>query len=171
MNTNMKGTKNMEEIENTMVRCMEANSVPQSNPAAARVSEMVTRYVQKFDSVRLQIYRLIGASNEALRSFLNALRITLLRKGVQPQYCWQYNPTQDAYILFLCHYDCPPGCIQQIVFRLLPGSARLRIISSVSVNQCVLPDIETWLSNVFPPIPVSPTTPFYQHTFGYSRSL
>ena len=161
----------MEEIENTMARCMETNSVPQSNPAAARVSEMVTRYVQKFDSVRLQIYRLIGASNEALRSFLNALRITLLRKGVQPQYCWQYDPAQNAHFLFLCHYDCPAECIQQIVFRLLPGSARLRIISSVSVNQCVLPDIDAWLSYIFPPIPVSPTTPFYQHTFGYSRSL
>ncbi|MBE6370598.1 MAG: hypothetical protein E7055_00805 [Lentisphaerae bacterium] len=170
MNTNMKGTK-MDEIENEMARCMEASSIPQSSPAAARVSEIMTRYVQKFGSVRLQIFRLSGISKEALRSYLNALRITLLRKGVQPQYCWQYNPTQDAYILFLCHYDCPPGCIQQIVFRLLPGSARLRIISSVSVNQCVLPDIETWLSNVFPPIPVSPTTPFYQHTFGYSRSL
>jgi len=161
----------IEEIENTMARCMEASSIPQSNPAAARVSEMVTRYIQKFDSVRLQIFRLSGISNEDLRSYLNALRITLLRKGVQPQYCWQYNPSQDAYLLFLCHYDCPPECIQQIVFRLLHGSTQLRIVSSISVNQCVLPDIEAWLSNAFPPIPVSPTMPFYQHTFGYSRSL
>ena len=108
MNTNMKGTSmdEIEEIENTMARCMEASSIPQSNPAAARVSEMVTRYIQKFDSVRLQIFRLSGISNEDLRSYLNALRITLLRKGVQPQYCWQYNPSQDAYLLFLCHSIC-----------------------------------------------------------------
>ena len=161
----------MDEIENAMTRCMETSSNPQINPDAARVSEMVKRYVQKFDSGRLQIFRLSGISNEDLRSYLNALRITLLRKGVQPQYCWQYNPTQDAYILFLCHYDCPAECIQQIVSRLLPGSARLRIISSVSVSQCVLPDIGAWLSNSFSAITVSPMTPFYQHTFGYSRSL
>ena len=170
MNNNMKGTK-MDEIENTMVRCMDASPIPQSNPAAARVSEMMTRYVQKVGSVRLQIYRLTGASNEDLRRYLNALRITLLRKGVQPQYCWQYDPSQDAHFLFLCHYDYLPECIQQIVFRLLHGSTQLRIVSSISVNQCVLPDIEAWLSNAFPPIPVSPAMPFYQHTFGYSRSL
>ena len=161
----------MDEIENTMARCMEASSIPQSNPAAARVSEMVTRYVQKFDSVRLQIYRLIGASNEALRSFLNALRITLLRKGVQPQYCWQYDPTQNAHFLFLCHYDCPSGCIQQIVFRLWHGSVPLQTINSIPVNRYNLSDIGAWLSNSFSAITVSPMTPFYQHTFGYSRSL
>ena len=81
MNTNMKGTR-MDEIENTMARCMAMTSIPQSNPAAARVSEMVTRYVQKFGSALLEIYRLPGASNEELRRYLNALRITLLRKGV-----------------------------------------------------------------------------------------
>ena len=161
----------MEEIENTMARCMEANSVPQSNPAAARVSEMVTRFVQKFDSVRLQIYRLIGASNEALRSFLNALRITLLRKGVQPQYCWQYDPAQNAHFLFLCHYECPPGCIQQIISRLWHGSVPLQTINSIPVNRYNLSDIGAWLFNSISAIPVSPMTPFYQHTFGYSRSL
>ena len=161
----------MDEIENTMARCMEASSIPQSSPAAARVSEMMTRYVQKFGSVRLQIFRLSGISNEALRSYLNALRITLLRKGVPPQYCWQYNPTQDEYILFLCHYDCPAECIQQIVFRLWHGSVPLQTINSIPVNRYNLSDIGAWLSNSISAIPVSPMTPFYQHTFGYSRSL
>lgn len=170
MNTNMKGSK-MDEIENTMVRCMDAGPIPQSNPAAARVSEMMTRYVQKVGSVRLQIYRLTGASNEDLRRYLNALRIALLRKGVQPQYCWQYDPSQDAHFLFLCHYDYLPECIQQIVFRLWHGSVPLQTISSIPVNRYNLSDIGAWLFNSISAIPVSPMTPFYQHTFGYSRSL
>ena len=161
----------MDKIKNAVTRGMETASIPQSNPAAARVSEMVTRYVQKFGSARLEIYRLPGASNEELRRYLNALRITLLRKGVQPQYCWQYNPTQDAYILFLCHYDCPPGCIQQIISRLWHGSVPLQTINSIPVNRYNLSDIGAWLSNSFSAIPVSPMTPFYQHSFGYSRSL
>ena len=161
----------MDEIENMMVRCMEASSIPQSNPAAERVSEMVTRYVQKFGSVRLQIFRLSGISNENMRSYLNTLRITLLRKGVQPQYCWQYDPAQSAYLLFLCHYDSQPECIQQIVYRLWHGSFPLQTINSIPVNQYSLSDIDAWLSKSFSAIPVSPITPFYQHTFGYSRSL
>lgn len=40
----------MDEIENTMARGMETASIPQSNPAATRVSEMVTRFVQEFGS-------------------------------------------------------------------------------------------------------------------------
>ena len=65
----------MDEKENTMARGMETASIPQSNPAATRVLEMVTRYVQKFGSARLEIYRLPGASNEELtkdhpRSFI-----------------------------------------------------------------------------------------------------
>ena len=162
----------MDEIENTMAHYMDSNSTPQqTNPTAARVSEMVSRYVQKFGSGQLQIFLLSGISNEDLRSFLNALRITLLRKGIQPQYCWQYNPSQNAYLLFLCHYDCPPDCVQQMVFRLWHGSIQPRTVSSISVNQIILPDIEAWLSNAFPSIPASPTMPFYQHTFGYSRSF
>ena len=126
----------IEEIENTMARCISASSIPQSNPATTRVSEMVTRYVQKFDSIRPQIFRLSGLSNKDLRSYLNALRITLLRKGVQPQCCSQYNSSQEAYLLFLCHYDCPQECIQQIVFRLLHGSTPLRTVSTAfrSIN-------------------------------------
>ena len=170
MNTNMKGTR-MDEIENTMARCMAMTSIPQSNPAAARVSEMVTRYVQKFGSARLQIYRLPGASNEELRSYLNTLRITLLRKGIQPQYIWQYDPAESAYLLFLCHYDSQPEGIRQIASRLWHGSFPLQTISSIPVNRYNLSDIGAWLSNSISAISVSPMTPFYQHTFGYSRSL
>ena len=43
----------MNENENTVARSMETDSIPQSNPIAARVSEMVTRYVRKFGSARL----------------------------------------------------------------------------------------------------------------------
>jgi len=161
----------MDEIENMMSHCMEASSIQQSDPTTERILEMVTRYVQKFESVRLQIFRLSSISNEDFRSYLNTLRIALLRKGVQPQYCWQYNPVQSAYLLFLCHYDYPPECIQQIVYRLLHGQTHLRIVSSISVNKYILDDIRAWLSNAFPSIHVSPMTPFYQHTFGYSRSL
>ena len=170
MNTNMKGTR-MDEIENTMARCMAMTSIPQNNPAAARVSEMVTRYVQKFGSARLQIYRLPGASNEELRSYLNTLRITLLRKGIQPQYSWQYDPTESAYILFLCHYDSQPEGIRQIASRLWHGSVPLQTISSIPVNPYNLSDIGAWLSGTFSATPASLMTPFYQHTFGYSRSL
>ena len=162
----------MDEIENTMAHYMDSNSTPQqTNPTAARVSEMVTRYVQKFGSVQLQIFLLSGISNEDLRSFLNALRISLLRKGIQPQYCWQYDPAQNAHFLFLCHYDYLPECIQQIVFRLWHGSVPLQTINSIPVNRYNLSDIGAWLSNSFSAITVSPMTPFYQHTFGYSRSL
>ena len=171
MNTNMKGTR-MDEIENTMARCMAMTSIPQSNPAAARVSEMVTRYVQKFGSARLEIYRLPGASNEELRRYLNALRITLLRKRVQTQYIWQYDPAQSAYLLFLCHYDSQPEGIRQIASRLWHGSFPLQTINSIPINQYNLHDIDAWLSKSFSAIPASSLmTPFYQHTFGYSRSL
>ena len=161
----------MDEKENTMARCMETASIQQSNPAAARVSEMVTRYVQKFGSVRLEIYRLPGASNEELRRYLNALRITLLRKGVQTQYIWQYDPAQSAYLLFLCHQDCQAEGIRQIAFRLWYGSAPIQTINSIPVNPYNLTDIATWLSGTFSATPVSLMTPFYQHTFGYSRSI
>ena len=161
----------MDEIENTTARGMETTSIPQSNPAAARVSEMVTRYVQKFCSARLEIYRLPGASNEELRRYLNALRITLLRKGVQTQYIWQYDPAQRAYLLFLCHQDCQAEGIRQIASRLWYGSAPIQMINSIPVNPYNLTDIDAWLSSTFSVIPVSLMMPFYQHTFGYSRSL
>ena len=162
----------MNEIENMMVRCMEASSIPQSNPAAERVSEMVTRYVQKFGSARLEIYRLPGASNEELRRYLNALRITLLRKGVQTQYIWQYDPAQRAYLLFLCHQDCQVESIRQIAFRLWQVSSPIQTVNSIPVNPYNLTNIATWLSRTFSATPASSLmTPFYQHTFGYSRSL
>lgn len=171
MNTNMKGTR-MDEIENTMARCMAMTSIPQSNPAAARVSEMVTRYVQKFGSALLEIYRLPGASNEELRRYLNALRITLLRKGVQTQYIWLYDPAQSAYLLFLCHQDCQEEGIRQIAFRLWHGSFPLQTVNSIPVNPYNLSDIGAWLSGTFSATPASSLmTPFYQHTFGYSRSI
>ena len=162
----------MDKIENAVPRGMGTASIPQSNPAAARVSEMVTRYVQKFGSARLEIYRLPCASNEELRRYLNALRITLLRKGVQTQYIWQYDPAQRAYLLFLCHQDCQAEGIRQIAFRLWQGSAPIQTINSIPVNPYNLTDIGAWLSSTFSATPASSLMmPFYQHTFGYSRSI
>ena len=161
----------MDENENTVARSMETDSIPQSNPVAARVSEMVTRYVRKFGSARLQIFRLPDASNEELRRYLNALRITLLRKGVQTQYIWQYDPAQRAYLLFLCHQDCQVEGIRQIAFRLWQGSAPIQTVNSIPVNPYNLTDMDAWISSTFSAIPVSLMMPFYQHTFGYSRSL
>ncbi len=48
---------------------------------------------------------------------------------------------------------------------------RIQTINSIPVNRYNLSDIGAWLSSSFSAATVSPMTPFYQHTFGYSRSL
>ena len=65
-------------------------------PAVEKVITLVDRFVGKYGSVQLEIFRLPTSSTVELQRYLNSLTITLRRQGVIAAYAWQYQPSDNA---------------------------------------------------------------------------
>ena len=92
-------------IANNMARLMDgpALSPPSKTPDhifppfVEKVLAIIERFIGKYGSVQLEIFRLPTFSTAELQRYLNSLSITLKRHGIIAAYSWQYQPAESAY--------------------------------------------------------------------------
>ncbi len=83
----------------------------ESHPLQGITHNIIERYLARYESVSVGIYRFHAINGGEFSKYLNSLKITLSRKAFIPTYCWHYDPYGERYILFLfiCdrygHYD------------------------------------------------------------------
>ena len=170
-------------IENTMARLMDGSaaiSLPSKAPdhifppVVEKVLALIERFIGKYGSVLLEIFRLPTFSTAELQRYLNSLSITLKRHGIIVSYTWQYHPSENAYYLFLFHTASISGSISGIVHRLWHGSSPISQIDNIPVSAYNLSDIKNRLSqsllslgSTFLAFP----SPFYRHSYGSSFSV
>lgn len=83
----------------------------ESHPLQNVIHNIIERYLGRYESVSVGIYRFHAINGGEFSKYLNSLKITLSRKAFIPTYCWHYDPYGERYILFLfvCdgygHYD------------------------------------------------------------------
>ena len=118
-------------IANNMARLMHgpASSIPTKTsdptfpPVVEKVFAPIERFIGKYGSVFLEIFRLPTFSTAELQRYLNSLSITLKRHGIIAAYSWQYQPAESAYYLFLFHTASIIGSRLRFVIRLKTGTA------------------------------------------------
>jgi|GEM_PF-4437724 len=62
-------------------------------PVVEKVLALIERFIGKYGSVLLEIFRLPTFSTAELQRYLNSLSITLKRHGIIVSYTWQYHPS------------------------------------------------------------------------------
>ena len=147
---------------------------PTYPPVVEKVISLIERFIGKYGSVLLEIFRLPTFSTAELQRYLNSLSITLKRHGIIVSYTWQYHPSENAYYLFLFHTASITGSISGIVHRLWHGSSAISQLDNIRVNSFNYTDIKDRLSqsllslgSTFLAFP----SPFYRHSYGSSFSV
>lgn len=92
------------------------------HPLQSVIHSIIERYLARYESVFVGIYRLHAINGGEFSKYLNSLKITLNRKAFIPTYCWYYDPYEERYILFL--FVCG-GYGQYELADLLPIIQRL----------------------------------------------
>ena len=83
----------------------------ESHPLQSITHNIIERYLARYESVSVGIYRFHAINGGEFSKYLNSLKITLSRKAFIPTYCWHYDPYGERYrlFLFICdrygHYD------------------------------------------------------------------
>ena len=168
-------------IENDMARLMERPTYTASNtpdpsypPAAEKVFAILDRFVEKYGSAHLEVFRLPTSSSPELQRFLNSLLITLRRQGVIASYAWQYHPTETAYYLLLFHV-VPARCsLSGVVHRLWHSSPPVAQIDNIHIDGSNYSGIKDRLLRsllVLGASSLSAPTPYYRHSYGASCSV
>ena len=143
-------------------------------PVVEKVLALIERFVSKYGSVFLEIFRLPTFSTAELQRYLNSLSITLKRHGIIVSYTWQYQPAESAYYLFLFHVDPTYSSISGIVHRLWHGSSPISQLDNIRVNSFNYTDIKDRLSQSLLSLGstvLSFPSPFYRHSYGSSFSV
>ena len=158
-------------ITDNMTRLMDGSATisppsktpdPTFPPVVEKVISLIERFIGKYGSVLLEIFRLPTFSTAELQRYLNSLSITLKRHGIIAAYTWQYQPAESAYYLFLFHVDPTYSSISGIVHRLWHGSSPISQIDNIRVDSFNYTDIKDRLSQ---------SLPYYRHTYGASYSV
>ena len=140
-------------------------------PAVEKVIALVDRFVGKYGSVQLEIFRLPTSFTAELQHYLNSLTITLRRQGVIATYAWQYHPSDNAYCLFLFLVDPTPGSISGVGHRPWHSSLSVTPLDHIhiaSFNYAAIKDrllrsMLAWGSTF-----LAAPSPFYRHSYGTS---
>ena len=147
---------------------------PTFPPVVEKVISLIERFIGKYGSVFLEIFRLPTFSTAEFQRFLNSLSITLKRQGIIAAYTWQYHPSENAYYLFLFHTASITGSISGIVHRLWHTSPSITQLDNIRVNSFNYTDIKNRLSqsllSLGATVLASPS-PYYRHTYGSSYSV
>ena len=147
---------------------------PTYPPVVEKVISLIERFIDKYGSVLLEIFRLPTFSTAELQRYLNSLTITLKRHGIIAAYSWQYQPAESAYYLFLFHIGSIHGSISGIVHRLWHTSPSITQLDNIRVNSFNYTDIKNRLSqsllSLGATVLASPS-PYYRHTYGSSYSV
>lgn len=73
----------------------------ESHPLQSVIHNIIERYLARYESASIGIYRFHAIDGGEFSKYLNSLKITLNRKAFIPTYCWHYDPYGKHYILFL----------------------------------------------------------------------
>ena len=137
-------------------------------PIVEKVLAILDRFVGKFGSVHLEVFRLPTFPTAELQRYLNSLSITLKRHRIIATYSWQYQPTESAYFSFL---DPTHGSISGIVHRLWHGSSPITQLDNIRVNSFNYAEIKDRLlrsllslGSIF----LASPSPYYRHSYGSS---
>ena len=98
------------------------------HPLQSVIPSVIERYLARYESVSVGIYRFHAINGGEFSKYLNSLKITLNRKAFIPTYCWHYDPYGERYILFL--FVCG-GYGRYDLADLLPIIQRLRTSHSI----------------------------------------
>ena len=93
------------------------------------VHSIIERYLARYESVSVGIYRFHAIDGGEFSKYLNSLKITLNRKAFISTYCWYYDLYKEDYILFLFICD---GCGRYDLADLLSVIKRLWTFHSMS---------------------------------------
>ena len=170
-------------ITDNMTRLMDGSATISSRsnapahtfpPVVEKAISLIERFIGKYGSVLLEIFRLPTFSTAEIQRFLNSLSITLKRQGIIAAYTWQYHPSENAYYLFLFHTASITGSISGIVHRLWHTSPSITQLDNIRVNNFNYADIKDRLSqsllSLGATVLASPS-PYYRHTYGSSYSV
>ena len=170
-------------IENTMARLMDGSAAISSTltapehtfpPVVEKVLAIIERFIGKYGSVQVEIFRLPTFSTSELQRDLNSLSITLKRHGIIAAYSWQYQPAESAYCLFLFHVDPTHSSISGIVHRLWHTSPTITQLDNIRVHRLNYAEIKDRLLRSLGFVGVaflSSPSPYYRHSYGSSYSV
>ena len=140
-------------------------------PVVEKVLALIERFIGKYGSVLLEIFRLPTFSTAELQRYLNSLSITLKRHGIIVSYTWQYHPSENAYSLFLFHTASITGSISGVVQRLwhsLPPVTQIDHIHIDSFNYSAIKDRLLRSMLAWGATFLTAPSPFYRHSYGTS---
>ena len=149
-------------------------SRPTYPPVVEKVLALIERFIGKYGSVLLEIFRLPTFSTAELQRYLNSLSITLKRQGIIVSYTWQYHPSENAYYLLLFHTASITGSISGIVHRLWHGSSPIFQLDNIPISAYNLSDIKNRLSQSLLSLGstfLASPSPYYRHSYGASYSV
>lgn len=130
----------------------------ESHPLQSITHNIIERYLARYESVSVGIYRFHAINGGEFSKYLNSLKITLSRKAFIPTYCWHYDPYGERYILFLficdgCgRYDS--GDLHSIIKRLwtphsvYPVEQMNNIHITVNNSTKMMEHLDQWIRNL-----------------------
>ena len=152
----------------------------ESRPLSSIVHNIIERYLARYESVSVGIYRFHALDGGEFSKYLNSLKITLNRKAFIPTYCWHYDPYGKRYILFLFICD---GCGRYDLADLLSVIRRLWKSHSMSpveqmnnihitINNSteMLEHLDQWIWNLTEPQFCNERIP-HQRSYGASQMI
>ena len=169
-------------IEDTMARLMDGSAISLPSkapdhtlpPVVKKVIAIIERFIGKYGSVQVEIFRLPTFSTSELQRYLNSLSITLKRQGIIAAYSWQYQPAESAYYLFLFHTGSIHGSISGIVHRLWHSSPSITPLDTIRVHSLNYAEIKDRLLRSLLSLGVAflaSPSPYYRHSYGSSYSV
>lgn len=152
----------------------------ESHPLQSVIRSIIERYLARYESVSVGIYRFHAIAGGEFSKYLNSLKITLNRKAFIPTYCWHYDPYGKRYILFLFICD---GCGRYDLADLLSVIRRLWKSHSMSpveqmnnihitINNSteMLEHLDRWIWNLTEPQFCNERIP-HQRSYGASQMI
>ena len=152
----------------------------ESHPLSDIVHSIIERYLARYESVFVGIYRFHAINGGEFSKYLNSLKITLSRKAFIPTYCWHYDPYGERYILFLficdgCgRYDS--GDLHSIIKRLwtphsaYPVEQMTNIHITVNNSTEMMEHLDQWIQNLTELLLCNERIP-HQRSYGNSQMI
>ena len=152
----------------------------ESHPLSDIVHSIIERYLARYESVFVGIYRFHAINGGEFSKYLNSLKITLNRKAFIPTYCWHYDPYGERYILFLfiCdgygHYDL--GELYPTIRRLwtphsaYPVEQMNNIHITVNNSTEMMEHLDQWIRNLTEAQLCNERMP-HQRSYGTSQMI
>jgi len=152
----------------------------ESHPLQSVIHNIIERYLGRYESVSVGIYRFHAINGGEFSKYLNSLKITLSRKAFIPTYCWYYDPYGERYILFLfiCNrcgrYDL--GELYPTIRRLwtphsaYPVEQMNNIHITVNNSTEMMEHLDQWIQNLTELLLCNERIP-HQRSYGTSQMI